>query len=50
LKAGVQRIEARMRKMDEQRGYLQSVAQSPEVAPRPECNDTPSAVANVVVN
>lgn len=50
LKSGVQRIEARMRKMDEQRGYLQSVAQSPESAPLPDCNDEPPAAANVVVN
>ncbi len=50
LNATVAGIEESMRKMDAQRGYLQSVAQAPKSAPRPDCNDEQAEAANVLVN
>lgn len=50
LNATVQGIEESMRQMDVKRGYLQSVAQTPETAPRPDCNDAQPEAANVLIN
>ncbi len=39
-----------MRKLDEQRAILQSVAIEPETEHRPECNDDPTDTAKPLVN
>ena len=46
LNATVQGIEESMRKMDEQRGLLQSVANAPTIGPLPVCNDQGEATVN----
>ena len=39
-----------MRKLDEQRAILQSVASEPEIEHRPDCNDNSPTVAKSLVN
>ena len=46
LNATVQGIEESMRKMDEQRGLLQSVANAPTIAPLPVCNNQGEVTVN----
>ena len=50
LNATVKGIEDSMRKLDEQRAILQSVAIEPETEHRPECNDDPIDTAKPLVN
>ena len=50
LNTTVKGLEDSMRKYDEQRGLLHSVAPETETAPRPECNDDQPIAANVLVN
>jgi hypothetical protein len=50
LNATVKGIEDSMRKSDEARGLLQSVAHEAETAPRLNCNDDQPIAANTLIN
>ena len=50
LNATAKGIEDSMRKLDEQRAILQSVAIEAEIEHRPECNDDPIDTGKPLVN
>jgi hypothetical protein len=50
LNATVKGIEDSMRRHDEQRGLLHSVAQEADIAPPPDCNDDPAEASNPIIN